>query len=531
MESKVDTTPPPVERWSSAVNIVEEQTTVLTLLIAADQDPLELLTGSKEKPDLDNSLKFKTCTMPGCPTEFGVAKHRHHCRFCGHVYCHKHSSSSLMSKAWGTPQRICEQCLFKLKATLDSQSDQAARPALRRQHSKDGAQHPALLIIDVQNDFCPPNGALKIDGGTDIIPVINKLRKDFTWDMIVCTLDWHPKDHVSFYANHKDDPKAKMFEPYDLKNGTTQVLWPMHCVQHSDGAKLHPDLVTDKHDVLVYKGANSQVDSYSGFFDNDRKSKTELEDILQKANITQVFVVGLATDYCVGCSALDARTAGFSTYVVEDACRGVSEESIALMKAKLKSEGVKVIPSKDVGQWMREDQENLVRPMIQLPKELRDRRMENEVVSLEQMLESEPVKETVHLSDMLNEGPTTKGGILSPGASPPASPKTLQQVVHEQQKDIKEQQRLLALQKQQSGSSSNLLAGAAGNNSPGAALPVRAAIAVYTALNDSAVKSAGNSSPKKGGGSPKASTPKAATAPAKQPDTTPKPAVTPVAKT
>jgi len=170
-----------------------------------------------------------------------------------------------------------------------------------------------------------------------------------------------------------------------------------------------------------------------------------LEETLQKANITQVFVCGLAYDYCVGCSALDAKTAGFSTYVIDDATRGVNEESVALMKQKLKAEGVKIIPSKDVSKWMSEDTDNLIRPMIVLPKDVRQRGRDNEVISLEQMLNTVPVKDTVLLKDMLSEGPTQGGN-----ASPPSSPnKSFQQMVKEEQTHLKEEQRLKEKQKQQ----------------------------------------------------------------------------------
>jgi len=148
--------------------------------------------------------------------------------------------------------------------------------------SNDKKRKSALLIIDVQNDFIPPKGSLAVNDGDAVIPVINELRKRVSFDLIALTQDWHPKNHISFQENHKDDPKAKLFTPYVLENGQTQVLWPVHCVQESEGAKLSKSLVVNKTDKIVKKGMNPMVDSYSGFYDNDHKVKSELEDILKK---------------------------------------------------------------------------------------------------------------------------------------------------------------------------------------------------------------------------------------------------------
>jgi len=203
----------------------------------------------------------------------------------------------------------------------------------------------AFLIIDVQNDFCPPNGSLAVKDGTDVIPVINKLRADIKWDLIATTIDWHPKDHVSFASNNKG---AEVFKVFKLPNGTDQMMWPDHCVQKSDGAKFHKDLVVAETDRKIYKGQNREVDSYSGFFDNDHKCKTEMGDVLHRAGITDVYLAGLAYDYCVGFSALDAKALGFNVYVIEDGTRGVAPDSTTSMIQQLTEKRVSIIKSADV---------------------------------------------------------------------------------------------------------------------------------------------------------------------------------------
>jgi len=206
----------------------------------------------------------------------------------------------------------------------------------------------ALLIIDVQNDFCPPSGSLAVNEGTAVIPIINALRKRVAFGLIAHTQDFHPADHVSFFDNHKDDPEAKLFAPLRLPSGAMQMMWPAHCVQGTPGTEFHKDLVFGPSDKIVQKGMNPQVDSYSGFFDNDHKTKSELAKILKENNVTDVFVTGLAYDYCVGYSALDAKSEGFTVFVVEDACRGVAPDSIKAMREQLGKAGVRLVQSKDV---------------------------------------------------------------------------------------------------------------------------------------------------------------------------------------
>ncbi len=174
----------------------------------------------------------------------------------------------------------------------------------------------ALIIVDVQNDFCP-QGALPVKEGNLVVPVINQLQKKF--DLVVATQDWHPKDHGSFAANHSGKKPGEVIQ----LNGLTQILWPVHCVQGTKGAEFVAGLDTKKIDRVFQKGTDKGVDSYSGFFDNGRKKATGLGDYLKNKGVTDVYVTGLATDYCVKFTALDAAQIGFKTFVVQEACRGV----------------------------------------------------------------------------------------------------------------------------------------------------------------------------------------------------------------
>ena len=173
-----------------------------------------------------------------------------------------------------------------------------------------------LLIIDVQNDFLP-GGALAVPDGDQVIPVVNRLAQAF--GRVVLTQDWHPSEHVSFAANH---PGAQPFGTIELPYGQ-QVLWPVHCVQHSAGAALADGLDVPHAQLTVRKGYHPHIDSYSAFFEADRKTPTGLLGYLRELGITRVFCVGLATDFCVAWSALDARAAGLEVAVIEDACRAI----------------------------------------------------------------------------------------------------------------------------------------------------------------------------------------------------------------
>ncbi len=174
----------------------------------------------------------------------------------------------------------------------------------------------ALILVDIQNDFIP-GGALAVNDGDAIVPIANKLQEEFNF--IVATQDWHPDNHGSFAENHQG---KKIGEVIEL-NGLQQILWPVHCVQKSDGSKFHRKLNLNKVAKIFPKGTNSKIDSYSGFYDNGHRKSTGLAEYLKENNISDVYICGLATDYCVKFTALDAQAEGFKTFVIEDACRGV----------------------------------------------------------------------------------------------------------------------------------------------------------------------------------------------------------------
>jgi len=175
----------------------------------------------------------------------------------------------------------------------------------------------ALILVDVQNDFLP-GGALAVPDGDAVIPVVNRVQAAFP--LIVATQDWHPPNHGSFAANHTG---KKMFEQIEL-NGLPQTLWPLHCVQNTKGAELASALDQSRIAKILQKGTDPGIDSYSGFFDNGHRKSTGLGEWLKEKGVTDVFVCGLATDYCVKFTALDALQFGFRTTLVEDACRGVN---------------------------------------------------------------------------------------------------------------------------------------------------------------------------------------------------------------
>ncbi|MBN2907810.1 MAG: bifunctional nicotinamidase/pyrazinamidase [Rhodobacteraceae bacterium] len=174
----------------------------------------------------------------------------------------------------------------------------------------------ALIVIDVQNDFCP-GGALAVPGGDEIVPRVNALLDEF--QTRVLTQDWHPADHSSFAANH---PGMAPYQVIEMPYGA-QILWPVHCVQDTPGAEFHPDLDVAKADHIVRKGFRPEIDSYSAFFENDHETPTGLDDYLSARGIDHVTLVGLATDFCVLYSALDAVRLGYAVTVLEGACRGI----------------------------------------------------------------------------------------------------------------------------------------------------------------------------------------------------------------
>lgn len=191
----------------------------------------------------------------------------------------------------------------------------------------------ALVIIDVQNDFCS-GGALAVPGGEDVVPLINAMADEF--DAVILTQDWHPAGHSSFASSH---PGKSPMELIDMPYGP-QVLWPDHCVQGSLGAAFHPDLRTDG-DLIIRKGYRADIDSYSAFFENDRKTPTGLDGYLRTRGIEQLTLVGLATDFCVNYSALDAAKLGFEVSVALAACRGIDlNGSMGTALADMQANGV-----------------------------------------------------------------------------------------------------------------------------------------------------------------------------------------------
>jgi nicotinamidase/pyrazinamidase len=204
----------------------------------------------------------------------------------------------------------------------------------------------ALLVVDMQRDFLP-GGSLAIDGADRLIPVINSLHDLPRWAMVVFVQDWHPADHCSFASNQNGVP----FTDVDLVvDGKTirQTLWPDHCVQNTPGAELHPDLVVARHDRHLRKGTNRNYDSYSGFKDNCGNEPTGLEALLKDHNITDVFVVGVATEFCVAFTALHALEAGFATTVIVDACQAIEQDVADKLLQRYRRRGGKVAYAQDV---------------------------------------------------------------------------------------------------------------------------------------------------------------------------------------
>ena len=201
--------------------------------------------------------------------------------------------------------------------------------------------HDVLLVIDVQNDFLP-GGALAVPRGDEVLPLVNRLMQAF--DNVVITQDWHPAGHISFATTHS----AKPFDAISLPYGE-QTLWPDHCVQGSPGARLHDELAVDNALLILRKGANANLDSYSAFTEADGKTTTGLAAALKARGIRRVFVCGLATDFCVAYSAVDARKADFETFVIEDACRAIDANgSLEAAWARMNSAGVRRVLAREI---------------------------------------------------------------------------------------------------------------------------------------------------------------------------------------
>jgi nicotinamidase/pyrazinamidase len=197
--------------------------------------------------------------------------------------------------------------------------------------------HQALVVIDLQNDFCP-GGALAVAGGDEVVPLINEVAKDF--EHLILTQDWHPPGHSSFASSHKG---RKPFETIIMPYGE-QTLWPDHCVQGTKGAEFHSGLDVTRAELILRKGFRPGIDSYSFFFENDRKTPTGLAGYLRECDMHDITLVGLATDYCVAYSALDAARVGFKVTVRLDCCRAIDlEGSLERMLGKMRDAGVKLV--------------------------------------------------------------------------------------------------------------------------------------------------------------------------------------------
>ncbi len=242
-----------------------------------------------------------------------------------------------------------------------------------RTHKKEKTVN-ALLIVDVQYDFIDGSLALKNcpsqHQGEQVIPMINKLLKEIPFDVVVYTQDWHTEDHISFYDNlhlrshllAKDSKQAHELKVFDTavfvfddpkRARVEQILWPAHCIQHTHGAELHKDLAVlkprkNRQIINLFKGYDSDIDSYSAFWDNQKIRETTLHSRLKEFNVTQVFIVGIATDVCVYATALHALENGYRTSIIQDACRGVDETNINLRLDELVKHNCSIIQTADV---------------------------------------------------------------------------------------------------------------------------------------------------------------------------------------
>ncbi len=201
----------------------------------------------------------------------------------------------------------------------------------------------ALVLVDLQNDFCS-GGQLAVPEGEEVVPVANAVMA--AWDLVVATKDWHPANHGSFAGNHE----GKKIGDVIALDGLEQILWPSHCAQDSFGARFHKDVKTDGIEKIFFKGTDPRVDSYSGFFDNQHRNATGLEAYLKEKGVTGIYVGGLATDYCVKFTVLDALELGFETTVITDACRAVNVETGDGEKAiaEMVEKGAKMITSQEM---------------------------------------------------------------------------------------------------------------------------------------------------------------------------------------
>lgn len=200
----------------------------------------------------------------------------------------------------------------------------------------------ALLVVDVQNDFCP-GGALAVPRGDEVVPVLNRVARSFPH--VVLTQDWHPPGHMSFASSH---PGRQPMETISVAYGD-QVLWPDHCVQGSHGAEFHPDLAIPHAELILRKGYDRAIDSYSAFFENDRRTVTGLAGYLRGRGFRRLFLAGLALDFCVSFSAEDAAKEGFSAILIEDACRGIDlDGSIQAARERLADRQIPCVAASEI---------------------------------------------------------------------------------------------------------------------------------------------------------------------------------------
>ncbi|MDT0685399.1 bifunctional nicotinamidase/pyrazinamidase [Autumnicola psychrophila] len=199
----------------------------------------------------------------------------------------------------------------------------------------------ALLIIDVQNDFMP-GGALAVPEGDKIVSLVNNLQGKF--ELVIATQDWHPQNHASFAENHSEKNE---FETIDL-NGIQQILWPVHCVQNSEGAEFHPELKIAKIEAIFRKGTNPEIDSYSGFYDNAHLKSTGLSGYLREKGVKEIYFCGLAAEFCVSFSVKDALQEGFSAILIEDATRALDKSEFKKAKEEIIKNGGKIITSEEL---------------------------------------------------------------------------------------------------------------------------------------------------------------------------------------
>ena len=199
----------------------------------------------------------------------------------------------------------------------------------------------ALVLIDIQNDFCP-GGALAVDKGDEIVVISNKIQEQFKIKII--TQDWHPSTHKSFASNHEGKEPLSTVEMFYGQ----QVLWPNHCIQGTEGSKFHSKLITDSADLIIRKGFRPEIDSYSAFFENDQKTPTGLDGYLKSRGVNKIYLCGLALDFCVYFSAIDGAELGYNVNVIQDACRAIDlDGSLEKSLNDMKSKGVKLLSTSD----------------------------------------------------------------------------------------------------------------------------------------------------------------------------------------